>query len=110
MANVYPAFEQLLGSTHEPFDDVQIDRSIDGTAYGRSFYPAKKHRFTLRHVLTKAQRDTLIAFYDANRAVVVDLYWQWDGTTYTSLFLDGLPKFTPLRAGLIATEVHLEPR
>lgn len=107
---VYPAFRQILGSEHEPFDDVQIDRSIDGTGYGRAFFTARKHRFSLRHVLTVAERDQLLDFYDDNRTLPVDLVWQFDRTTYTDLFIDGLPKFTPLSGVLLSAEVRLEPR
>jgi hypothetical protein len=106
----YPTFGQLLGSEHEPFDDIQIDRAIDGTGYARAFFATTKHRFTLRHILTLAERDQLLAFYASNRTVPVDLVWQFDAATYTNLFIAGLPKFTPLRTNYVSAEVRLEPR
>lgn len=109
MAN-YPSFPQLVGSTHTPFDDLQIDRSIDGTAYARAFYAARKDRFVLHHDLTLAQRDTLLAFYDANRAIPFDLLWTGDGTTYTNCLFNDLPKFSYLGKGYVHAEVPIERR
>lgn len=104
----YPAFDQLLGSTHTPFDDLTIDRAIDGSAKGRRFYTTRKDRFMLKHLLTLAQRDTLLAFYDANWTLAIDFVWDGDRETYSNMLFSDVPKFTYLGGGRIAAEVSLE--
>lgn len=84
----YPSFPQLLGSVETPRDDLTVDRAVNGTAKARAFYTARKRQFQVRHLLTKAERDTLLAFYDANRLVSCLFTWTGDTTptVYTCLF------------------------
>jgi hypothetical protein len=103
-------FPQLLGSSHEKVDDLRLDRAADGTAYGRAFYSSVRDRFTLRHVLTIAQRDALLSFYAAHRTVAIDLTFQADWTTYTGLLFEGPPKFDYLALNRIQATVTMSQR
>lgn len=103
-------FDQLLGSVHEKMDDVVIDRAIDGSGYARAFYTAPKDRFTLIHILSETERDSLLSFYASHRTVVVDLTWQGDGAVYASLFFSGPPDLVYLGRGRLRATVKLEAK
>lgn len=102
----YPSFGQLVGSTAEWVDDLQIDRAVNGSAKVRAFYTAKKRRFVLKHVLSKADVGTLQTFYDTNRLAANTLTWSADGVSYTVLF-DGAPRVTPHGSVYSDVEVRL---
>ena len=103
----YPSsLAQLVGSTEEWIDDVDVDRAVGGGTKVRSFFSAKKRRFTLKHVLTNALRDSMETFYDTNRALAVTLTWAGDGHTYTCLF-EGGPRLDYIGGGLMRAEVRL---
>lgn len=106
MAN-YPSFPFLLdGSGEEWIDDINADRSVSGGVKVRSFFTAKKRRFTLSHLLNASDRSTLQSFYDTNRILLVTLTWTPDGQTYDVLF-DGPPKFDYLTPTLARVTVKL---
>lgn len=105
--DAYPStFKQLVGSTEEWLDSVAIDRAVSGAAKARSFFTAKKRRFTLRHILTASQCSTLQTLYNANRKLRVTLTWSWDQANYVCFF-EGPPKFKFITPTLAETEVVL---
>jgi hypothetical protein len=105
MAN-YPSLTQTAESGEDWIDDNAIDRSVNGTAKGRIFFTTKKRGFSIRHVLTAAEKSTLASFYDTNRALYVTLTWAGDGAQYDCLF-ERPPQFRYLGAGLWDAEVRL---
>ena len=102
----YPSLAQLVGSTEEWVDDVEVDRAVGGSTKARSFFPAKKRRFTIKHVLTAADRSTLQTFYNTNRALAVTLTWTGDSQAYTCLF-EQAPRLDYIGGGLAKVEVRL---
>lgn len=102
----YPSLAQLVGSTAEWVDDLQVDRAVNGSAKARAFYTAKKRRFILRHILTSTDVGTLQTFYDTNRLAANSLTWSGDGVAYTVLF-DGPPKVKPMGGLYSEVEVRL---
>ena len=55
-------------------DNVVIERSKAGDAWGRSFYPTKKKAFEFTAKgLSFQEKSELEAFYDANRDRVIDV-------------------------------------
>lgn len=88
----YPNFDQALGSEPTYLDDRTVDQDVDGSAHVRGYFPARKNQFNLKHFLTRAQLQTLLAFYDANRLNSFDFTWNLDdgvgspNPTYTCIF------------------------
>jgi hypothetical protein len=91
--NDYPAYDQLITSSLDVLDDVTVDRSASGYGRARSFYTARKRRFTVQHLLADDDLADFMTFYDDNRTAAVSLPWQQDGQTYTCLF-GGPPKLS----------------
>jgi hypothetical protein len=99
----YPTFAQLHDSEEGFVDDLLVDRAVNGTVKVRALYTAPKRRWTLKHRLTTAQRDTLQAFYASYRTVTNTFVWAGNGTTYTFVF-EGPPTYS-YPAGLIVDAV-----
>lgn len=102
----YPSFGQLVGSTEEWVDDLQIDRAVSGGVKARAFYSVKKRRFRLKHYLSTTDIGTLQTFYDTYRLAANSFVWAADGQTYTVLF-DGAPRVTPTGTTYFNVEVAL---
>jgi hypothetical protein len=101
----YPStYLQLIGSTEESVDDIQIDRAANGTTKVRAFYTARKRKWTLKHVLTATDLNALLSFYDTNRTSANTFTWTRDATSYTVLFAEP-PQYETLKPG--ATTVGL---
>lgn len=86
----YPTFPQVIGSSLDLVDDLQVDEAVDGSARARAFFPAAKHAMHLAHVLDDTDLATLITFYNDHRAdPSVSVQWKPDcnGTTYTCVFV-----------------------
>lgn len=92
MTATYPTLNgQLAESTETWLDDLKIDRAVDGTAKARAFFTGKKRAFMIKHELSYTDRDTLEAFYDANRTT--PFYFTWDGDAVQRVCLfDGAPR------------------
>ena len=72
----FPALSFSLGSEEAVKDGVIVDRAMNGTAKGRNLFTTKKRSFSLRFTATTAaNKATLEAYYDANRATVVAIPW-----------------------------------
>lgn len=85
----YPTFTYNPSQSSEEtlLDDLQVDRSSNGTPKVRSFYTAPKKAFTVVHEgMTSEERDTLLAYYAATRLLPFDFVWAADNVTYTCLF------------------------
>lgn len=96
----YPDLGFEEGSIEDWADPLLLSTSRGGGTKGRRLQAGKKRLFRVLHVLTAAERATLEAFYDANRAVSFD--FAWNGVTYSVIFADkqGLswrPKDEPRR-------------
>lgn len=102
----YPSFAQLMGSSEEILDDVQVDRAVNGSVKSRAFYSAKKRRFTLKHVLDNTDVNTLLSFYDSYRLSSNTFTWARDSTSYTVLF-EAPPSVKALARGYNEVEVRL---
>lgn len=77
---------QRDGSTFEPVDDLNIDEWPNGGARGRSFVQGTRYRWTVSlYYLTTAEKDTLMAFYAANKLLPFDLVNKYDGLTYNNV-------------------------
>ena len=82
----YPDLPTSYGGDPEPLKMLEVDRAEDGTARVRSLGADKAH-FSLEHPrLTEAQRDTMVAFYAANRLLVFDYTSKSDGATRSCIF------------------------
>lgn len=102
----YPSFPQLIGSTEGWVDDLVLDRAVDGSVYGRAFYPAKKRTFELRHIVGNTDLATFKAFYDTNRLIPVEMTWVRDGEEYSCRF-NGAPRLTYIDRNLTELLVPL---
>lgn len=69
----YPDLPTEKGSTLDPKDGLEIDRTVSGAAHGRVLWTAPKiEKIALKHPwLTDADRIALDAFYAAHRGVAI---------------------------------------
>jgi hypothetical protein len=102
----YGTWGQLVGSTEEWIDDIQIDRAANGATKARAFYSAKKRRWTLKHLLTASELSALQSFYDTYRVSANTFVWSGDGTTYNVLF-ESAPTFNRLGSKFTEAQVRL---
>ena len=83
----YPSLLTLRDSTEERDAGIVPARATNGALRLRVMYPADKRSFEVRHLLTSAERDTLEAFYQAEKLANVAYTWPADGVTYTVRFV-----------------------
>lgn len=76
---------------------IQAVRATNGMLKRRRLYSADKADFTIVHILGRADRDTLLAFWEANKDANFDFRWPVDGATYTCGFVDK-PQVSPRTA------------
>jgi hypothetical protein len=65
---------------------IDAARASNGQLKVRRLYSADKTDFTVVHMLTRAERDQLMAFYAANITAGFDFVWPGDGATYSVRF------------------------
>ena len=90
----YPSLGQTTQSREAWIDDVQIERASNGAARGRALFAGRKLALQVSHVVERSDVATLLAFYDTNRLLPVDVTWAGDGVTRSMLF-DGPPDVQP---------------
>lgn len=105
--STYPNFIQTVNSSDGAEDDIRVERSSNGTTRGRIMWASAKKVFTLEHVLTSDQVDTLEAFYVAERGQTFDFVWGRNNSTHT-VFFQVPPQYTPLGGNLFTASVTLE--
>lgn len=87
----YPTLVCYPGSVKTPSQNA--DAFVDGAGGHHVYLRPQKARFTLKHVVTVAQRDALDAFYAANRLLSnISFTWYEDNLVYTVTFLER-PKY-----------------
>jgi len=79
----YPSYPILIGSRPDRENGIQDDFSQAGSQHSRTFHSQQYYRFPIRHKLTQAEFDSLIATYDAGPR-----------DTYTLTFYDVSPAVT----------------
>lgn len=84
----YPVLMMLEDSEAACNAGIQPTRATNGMLKTRRLYATDKTDFTVVHMLTRAERDTLKAFYTANVTSEFTFYWPGDGQTYTVRFAD----------------------
>ena len=82
----YPSIGQTSQSRESWADDVQIERASNGAARGRALFIGRKLELQIAHVVERSDVATLLAFYDANRLLPVDVTWAGDGVSRAMLF------------------------
>lgn len=90
----YPNIGQTTQSRESWIDDVQIERASNGSARGRALFAGRKLALQVAHVVERSDVATLLAFYDSNRLLPVDVTWAGDGVTRSMLF-DSSPDVQP---------------
>lgn len=88
----YPIYNQLLSTARDRRDDKRIDYTTSGGAYGRAFYTSAKRRFTVQHILSRAEYATLDTHYTDNRTTTFTFVWQLNNTSYTVMY-ESPPKY-----------------
>lgn len=82
----YPVLMILEDSEPTVDGGVQADRATNGMLKVRRLYEEDKTDFVIVHMLTRAELETLMAFYGANKTAQFSFYWPGDGATYTCVF------------------------
>jgi hypothetical protein len=83
----YPKLPILDTSRISVMDGIVPVRASNGSLKVRKLFSSDKAEFTVEHLLTKADWDTLKAFYDANYNLDVTFNWPGRTTTYTVRFV-----------------------
>lgn len=75
----------------------EIQTATNGASRGRMFYTARKRRFPFNHpLLNSTDLATFDAFYAANLTTSFSFTWPRDGVTYTCMFSEKEPTYTPV--------------
>lgn len=76
-------------STFTPLSGNQLDRADDGTPRIRSFYPVEQFDLTILHpLITTAERDQIMSFYDTYRGQYVTFNRVSDSQQYSVLMIE----------------------
>lgn len=85
--STYPRFFTLSDSTQVAASGVEPLRATNGALKVRRMWSGDKKTFELGHLLTATEKETLDAFYAAEKDADVSYISPWDGTTYTVRFV-----------------------
>ena len=102
----YPSHGQVIRSSDPWMTGIQIDRAVNGSARGRTFYTAKKRRWTVTHVLNRTDAASFETFVDTYGSTVNTFTWAATGTTYNVLIAGVTSK--PIANGHTEFTVQLE--
>jgi hypothetical protein len=91
----YPSVTQTARSRMDIADDIRQERATNGTIRARAMWDTEKRAWSVDHVATAAEAETLRQFYADNRTVTFDFIWRGDLQTYTAMFA-GPPRFEPI--------------
>lgn len=91
----YPSVTQTARSRMDIADDVRVERATNGTLRARAMWDAEKRAWSVDHVASAAEAETLRQFYADNRTLTFDFIWRGDGQTYVAMFA-GQPRFEPI--------------
>lgn len=84
---MYPPLGQLVQSREKWGDDARFERTTNGALRGRSLWTQRRlESLQLQHMVTRAQVDALLYFYDENRLQVIDVRWAGDRQLYPMIF------------------------
>lgn len=92
--NTYPSIIQVVGSRPDDDEGTVVELAESGKPRFRTFYSQTRTTFTVQHECYTPEKDTLSAFYQANKFVAFNFVWPMDGLTYTCRFANA-PKCTP---------------
>jgi len=79
----YPATKQKHGSTMQSSSGTTVDRAESGKPRLRTTYSKQWRVFTILHECSTAEKDAILAHYDANADASFDFTFSGDGQTYT---------------------------
>jgi hypothetical protein len=82
----YPILMILEESEAARQGGIEPTRATNGLLKVRRLYSTDKTDFIVVHMLTREERDTLMAFYNANLTAQFAFLWPGDGATYTCRF------------------------
>lgn len=102
----YPSYPQLLGSRQIKLGGHKMERSQSGKPKIRVQYSQTRHEFEVVHELKTADKDALIAYYEANKHLAFDFTWAGDGQTYSCRFVD-VPQDEPITGVYFSVTVRL---
>lgn len=68
------------------FGGQKVERSESGKPKMRVRYSQTRREFEVIHELKSADRDALLAYYEANKHLSFDFLWSGNATTYTCRF------------------------
>lgn len=91
----YPTYDQLKTSRFIPITDIDVNQAPFGrftvnTAFG-NHVPGT---FEIQHILTAAERASLLSDFTTNIATSFGFTWQMDNTSHT-VFYGSVPVSTP---------------
>lgn len=82
----YPTLMMLEESEAARLSGLEAVRATNGLLRVRKTFSTDKFDFTVVHMLTQAERDTLQLFYLDNALAEFSFRWPADGGTYTCRF------------------------
>ena len=109
MATAYPTYSITLGSSQEEDEGITDDFSQAGTQHSRTYYSQSYYIFTIYHVLTLAEFDTLKALYvlDKRGEYTLNYLNVIPSVTYTVKFTAPPQKVENLGGGIYRVKVML---
>jgi hypothetical protein len=82
----YPDYRHHDDSRIERVQKVEAEQATNGRFRSRVMGPVK-HRFTVVHILSRADSDALDSFHAAHASDDLDFVWRTTGTAHTVAFM-----------------------
>jgi hypothetical protein len=107
MPNTYPALPQFVGTKYSPRFNMQERISRNGSVRLRKLASPKYDIVVVHDLLTQANRNTLVTFYNANSTLPILFTAVEDGVQRTMLFAGQGYDIEPRDSGLYKATVYL---
>ena len=105
----YPTLKQTIESKQVALSGIVTDEGGNLTLWVRDMAPVEKFKFSVVHVVTKAEYDTLMTFYSANKIIPFAFVYRDNlAVTYpTCLFTDRPQKVAHHARNLFTVRVEI---
>ena len=95
MADYPTTIPQVIGSTRISDDGTVLDQAESGKPRLRQYFTQVRYRFVVLHDVDGPDKDTVLAHYDANKAISFNFTFKGDAVVYNCRYIQ-VPNETPV--------------
>ncbi len=95
MADYPTTIPQIVGSTRLSDDGTVLDYAESGKPRLRQYFTQVRYRFNILHDVDGTDKDTILAHYDNNKAIVFNFTFKGDAAVYSCRYVQ-VPNETPV--------------